>query len=92
MSELQMIHWSVVSKILDSEKNKKALMAAMQESEAMRRAGDVLMPFGKHKGKTISQIYEEAPRYVTQYLLKTDYVQENFTDIYESAKLCVERQ
>ena len=51
-----MIHWSVVSKILDSEKNKKALMAAMQESEAMRRAGDVLMPFGKHKGKTIIDV------------------------------------
>lgn len=43
------------------------------------------MPWGKHQGKTLKAIFEEDPRYL-RWLYKTEYVKDDFSDIYEEVK------
>lgn len=44
-----------------------------------RTAAAILLNFGKHKGKTLDQIYEEDPQYIVNYLAKNEFVQTQTT-------------
>ena len=44
---------------------------------------DDLLPFGKHKGKTVAYIKESDPKYI-EWLKKNNWVKENLANIYDS--------
>lgn len=60
------------------------LVLKHEQAYKIQSGGDLKLPFGKHKGKTMYEIAQEDPGYIT-YLVKADYIKEKFDDIYNAA-------
>ncbi len=85
MSKVDTIINYLQDKNLLNDEIRKAL-----EEYKIKNSSNLKMPFGAHKNKTLSEIYDFKPNYL-EWLIKQEFIQDKFTDIYlESKRLLLE--
>ena len=66
--------------------NTSAFMHKLQEEcKVYVNSSPTTMPWGKHKGKLLTEVATTDPEYI-KWLVEQDFVQEKFDDLYQTAK------